>query len=122
MKPPEPLKAQISFGKFANIDMRVAQVLSAPLTNETRHPCRVIDLDLGVFGRLRSVGQFALVPEGELVGRKVIVCRNLGVRKMGLLTSEALVLGVPHPASPEDEEQAMPLYVDGSARCGDGVF
>jgi tRNA-binding protein len=122
MRSPEPLKAQISFGKFTNIDMRVAQVLSAPLTNETRHPCRVIELDLGVFGKLRSVGQFALVPEEELVGRKVIVCRNLGVRQMGLLTSEALVLGVPHPASPEDQEQAMPLYVDRSARCGDGVF
>ena len=122
MRSPEPLKAQISFGKFANIDMRVAQVLSAPLTIETRYPCRVIELDLGVFGKLRSVGQFALVPEEELVGRKVIVCRNLGVRQMGRLTSEALVLGVPHPASPDDQEQAMPLYVDGSARCGDGVF
>jgi tRNA-binding protein len=122
MKDREALKPKITFGKFSNVDMRVAQVLSAPLTEETRSPCRVIELDLGPFGRSRSVGQFALVPEDQLVGRKVIVCCNLGTRQMGSLTSEVLVLGVPHPDSPDDQDQAMPLYVHESARCGDAVF
>jgi len=122
MKPQEPLKPKITFGKFANVDMRVAQVVSAPLTDQTRSPCRVIELDLGPFGKLRSVGQYALVPEEQLVGRKVIACCNLGTRQMGTLTSEALVLGVPHPDSPEDQDQAMPLYAPESARLGDAVF
>jgi tRNA-binding protein len=117
-----PLKSLITFGKFANVDMRVAQVLSAPMAEGTRNPCRVIDLDVGHLGKLRSIGQFALVPEEQLVGRKVIICCNLGARAMGPYTSEALVLGVPHPQSPEGQDQAMPLYVDGSARCGEGVF
>jgi tRNA-binding protein len=122
MKIQEPLKPNITFGKFANVDMRVAQVISAQITQETRNPCRIIELDLGAFGRVRSVGQFALVPEDQLVGRKVIVCRNLGSRPMGNLVSEALMLGVPHPASPPDQDQAMPLYVDELASCGDSVF
>jgi hypothetical protein len=33
-----------------------------------------------------------------------------------------LVLGVPHPDSPEDQDQAMPLYVDATAQLGDAVF
>lgn len=119
---PEPLKPLITFGTFANVDMRVAQVLSAPLAEGTRSPCRVIDLDLGHLGRFRSIGQFALVSEEQLVGRKVIACCNLGPRKMGPYTSEVLVLGVPHPQSPEGQSQAIPLYVDELARCGDGVF
>jgi tRNA-binding protein len=122
MQKQAPIKPRITFGKFANVDMRVAQVLSAPMAEGTRNPCRVIELDLGYLGKLRSVGQFALVPEDQLVGRKVIVCCNLGPREMGPYTSEALVMGVPHPQSPEDQDQAMPLYVDPSARCGDGVF
>jgi tRNA-binding protein len=43
------------------------------------------------------------------VGRKVIVCCNLGPREMGPYVSEALVLGIPHPDSPEDKDQAIPL-------------
>jgi len=117
-----PLKPVITFGKFANVDMRVAQVLSAPLAEGTRNPCRVIDLDVGSLGKLRSIGQFALIPEEQLVGRKVVICCNLGSRAMGPYTSEALVLGVPHPGSPAEQAQAMPLYVDDSARCGDEVF
>jgi tRNA-binding protein len=117
-----PFKPRVTFGKFANVDMRVAQVLAAPLGEGTKNPCRIFDLDLGHLGRLRSVGQFALVPVEELVGRKVVVCCNLGPRQMGPYTSEALVLGVPHPASPPDEEQATPLYVNGDALCGDSVF
>ena len=117
-----PLKPLITFGKFVNVDMRVARILSASLAEGTRNPCHVIDLDLGHLGKLRSIDQFALVPEKQLVGRKVIVCCNLGSRAMGPYTSEALVLGMHHPGSPEGQDQAMPLYVDDSARCGDEVF
>jgi tRNA-binding protein len=46
--------------------------------------------DLGI---VRSVGQFARVPESDLVGKSVVVCVNLGVRTMGPYVSEALVLG-----------------------------
>jgi tRNA-binding protein len=117
-----PLKPKITFGKFANVDMRVAKVVSAAMAEGTKDPCRVFELDVGHLGRLRSIGQFALVPEDQLVGRKVIICCNLGARQMGPYESEALVLGVPHPTSPPDQEQATPLYVDDAVPCGDSVF
>lgn len=117
-----PLKPRITFGKFANVDLRVAQVVSAPLAEGTAKPCRLLRLDLGPLGELISVGQFALVPESELIGRKLIACCNLGPREMGPHQSAALVLGVAHPDGPPDQEQALPLYADPRAACGDPVF
>ena len=115
-------KSQITFGKFQNVDLRVARVISAGLAEGTRHPCRVVRLDLGPLGERTSVGQFALIDEADLVGRTVVACVNLGTREMGPYVSQALVLGAPHPDSPPDQDQALPLYVDGAARPGDRVF
>ncbi|THJ70495.1 tRNA-binding protein [Candidatus Frankia alpina] len=117
-----PQKSQITFGKFQNVDLRVGRVLSAPLAEGTRHPCRVISLDLGHLGERRSVGQYALLAEEELVGQNVIACVNLGARDMGPYTSEALVLGVPHPEGPADQAQATPLFTTKDARPGDAVY
>ena len=117
-----PPKSQITFGKFENIDMRVAKVLSARMAEGTRFPSRVFELDLGHLGPRTSVGQYALVPEEELVGQNLIACINLGVREMGPYRSEALLLGAPHPESPPEQAQATPLYVSESAKPGDAVF
>jgi tRNA-binding protein len=122
MSEAQQIKSRVDFARFASVDMRVAEVVDAPMAQGTRKPCRIFELDLGPLGRLRSVGQFALVPIEQLVGRKLIVCCNLGSRPMGPYTSEALVMGVPHPESPPDQEQALPLFVDDRARPGDQVF
>lgn len=119
---PLPLKPRVTFGKFENVDMRVVQVLSAPVAEGTARPCRVLTLDAGHLGTFTSVGQYTLIPEEDLVGRKLIACCNLSPREMGPYVSEVLVLGVPHPDSPPDESQAMPLYVDDRATRGDKVF
>jgi tRNA-binding protein len=58
-----PPKPRITFGKFANVDMRVAQVESAAMTEGTAKPCRVLELDVGPLGSMTSVGQFVLIPE-----------------------------------------------------------
>lgn len=118
----EPQKLQITFGKFENVDMRIARVLSAPLAEGTNKPSRIIDLDLGHLGRRISVGQYALVPERELVGRNVVACVNLGTRQVGRYQSEALVLGARHPLSPSDQSQATPLYVNPDVPPGSQVF
>jgi tRNA-binding protein len=117
-----PEKPQITFGKFENVDMRVARVVGAPLAGGTNRPSRVLELDLGHLGTRTSVGQFALVPESELVGRKVAACINLGVREIGAYKSEALVLGALHPESPEDEAQATPLYISDDVAPGSRIF
>ena len=114
-------KAQITFGKFSNVDMRVARVVAAPRAEGTRFPSRVLTLDLGPLGRRTSVAQFALVDEAELVGRHVVACINLGVRDLGPYTSECLTLGTTHPDTPADEHQAIPLYAHDEALSGDPV-
>src|SRR4051812_954678 len=115
-------KPQITVGKFSNVDMRVAKVVSAPLAEGTRSPCRVITLDLAHLGTRTSVGQYALIPEDELVGSNVIACINLGEREMGQYVSQALVMGVLHPDSPADQSQALPLRVAENAQPGATVF
>ena len=117
-----PQKQQITSGKFQNVDLRVARVLSAPLAEGTRFPSRVLRLDLGHLGERTSVGQLALVPEDELVGMHVVACINLGTREMGDYVSEALVLGAPHPDSPPDEAQAIPVMLGPAASPGDPIF
>ena len=37
----------ITFGKFQNVDMRVAVVRSAPIASGTNAPSRLVSLDLG---------------------------------------------------------------------------
>ncbi|MEU7615205.1 hypothetical protein AB0B27_03710 [Micromonospora rifamycinica] len=115
-------KPQITFGKFQNVDLRVARVVSASMAVDTRFPSRVLELDLGPLGRRVSVGQYALIGEADLVGTNVVACVNLGQREMGPYVSQALVLGAPHPASPPDQAQALPLVVDGDAVPGDAIY
>jgi tRNA-binding protein len=117
-----PRRPPVSFADFEKVDMRVGRVLSAAMAVGTRAPSRVVALDLGPLGTLQSVAQLALVPENELVGRNVVVCINLGPRRIGRYVSEALVLGVPHPENPEGQGQATPLYVDDGAEAGSQVF
>jgi tRNA-binding protein len=115
-------KPQITVGKFQNVDMRVARVVAAPPATGVSPPCRVVTLDVGQLGMRTSVGQFVLLREDELVGRNVVACVNLGARQMGPHSSEALVLGAPHPDSPPDQAQATPVFVADSARPGASIY
>jgi tRNA-binding protein len=117
-----PLKQRITFGKFQNIDMRVAHIISAPVADGTTRPSRLITLECGHLGTFTSVAQFMLVPEEQLVGRKVVICANLGPRDIGAYTSQVLVMGVPHPDSPVGQDQAYPLFVDDLAAPGDPIY
>jgi tRNA-binding protein len=112
----------VSFDGFENVDMRVGRVVSAEMAVGTRAPSRVIRVDLGPLGIIESVAQLGLVPEAELMGRNVVVCINLGPRRIGRYVSDALVLGVPHPENPEGQGQATPLYVDDRAQAGSQIF
>lgn len=115
-------KDKITFGKFQNVDMRVARIVSAPLAEGTRARTRLLTLDLGDLGERTSVGQFALVGEEDLVDSNVVACVNLGERPIGGLVSQALVLGTPHPDSPAGEDQAVPLRADAAARPGEAIY
>jgi tRNA-binding protein len=113
---------EIDFDQFAAVDIRVALVLAAPLAEGTRARSRKLTLDLGDLGSAQSVAQLALIDEADLVGTHLLVCVNLGPRQIGKHRSEVLVLGTPHPESPEGEAQALPLRADPAASPGDRVF
>jgi tRNA-binding protein len=117
-----PIKQSITFGKFSNIDLRVVEVKKAPMAEGTDKPCRVLTVDAGKLGTFTSVGQFALLDEQDLVGRKLIACCNLSPRPMGPYVSEVLILGAPHPDSPSDQEQALPLFVDNRSENGSQIY
>jgi tRNA-binding protein len=118
----DELKRPITFGKFQDVDLRAARVGTAGMASATRFPSRLLELDLGPLGARRSVGQYALLEEDELVGALVVVCANLAPRRMGPHLSEVLVLGTPHPESPPDQDQALPLLAHPGASPGDSVF
>jgi len=122
MNSTSPLRPDVSYQVFDSLELRVARVESARRTEGTRAPSRELILDLGPHGQRRSVGQFDLVPQEELVGRKVIACCNLGRRRIGKYLSEVLVLGTDHPDSPPDQSQALPLWAHPDAVVGDRVY
>src|SRR5262245_61679386 len=102
--------------------MRVVRVVAAPMAEGTRFPSRVLTLEAGPLGTRTAVAQLALVDEADLVGRNLVACVNLGVRELGPYTSECLTLGTPHPDSPADESQALPLYASDSASPSDPIY
>lgn len=122
MRPDTDPKSDVEFGQFLDLDLRVGLVVAAPLAEGTHAPSRVLTIDLGPLGTIESVAQLALVDEVDLVGHHVIVCRNLGERRIGRYRSQALTLGTLHPDSPADQSQALPLYADAGASPGDPVF
>ncbi|MFZ4515837.1 MAG: tRNA-binding protein [Acidimicrobiia bacterium] len=116
------IKPTIAPEDFFAVDMRVGRIVAAPMAQGTRFPCRRMNIDLGPLGTRTSIGQVAMIPEKELVDSLVIVCANLGARQMGKHRSEVLILGTPHPDSPPDQAQAIPLRPAASAMPGDFVF
>ncbi|MBM3327742.1 MAG: tRNA-binding protein [Calditrichaeota bacterium] len=118
----DQLKPTILFEDFERVEMRVGRIVSAPLAENARYPSRFITVDAGPLGIFVSVGQFALVSEEALVGRKIVFVSNFRPRKMGNYLSQALILGTPHPDSPTDQAQALPLWAHYLAKEGDTVF
>jgi tRNA-binding protein len=115
-------KPRTTYGKFNNIDMRVAIIREARLVTDVNFPMRFLDLDLGPLGERRSLGKFALLDEDRLVEAHVIVCVNLSPKEVGPYTSDALVLGTRHPDSPPDQDQAVPLWAHEDSQAGEPVF
>lgn len=86
----EPLKAEVTYDQFQNLDLRVAQILHAEKIAKSKKLLK-LEVDLG-FEKRTIVSGIALSysPE-ELVGKKVVVIANLapavlmGVESRGML-------------------------------------
>lgn len=92
--------AEITYGDFERVDIRVGTVVSVEPNPRARKPAYVLKIDFGpAIGVKKSSAQLTdyYRPE-ELVGRQVAAVVNFPPRQIGLLMSEVLVLGFPDAA------------------------
>lgn len=99
-----PGSAVITFDDFAKVDLRVARVLEA-----REHPnadkLMLVKIDLGTEQRQIVAGIRGHYQPADLVGRLIVVVKNLAPRKMRGEESQGMLLA----ASSEDKSQVILL-------------
>ncbi|KAK7204438.1 hypothetical protein BZA70DRAFT_268276 [Myxozyma melibiosi] len=91
-----PKLPDVEAATFPSIDMRIGTITSAKPNKKARMPAYVLKIDFGpVIGVKTSSAQITQNYSTEgLVGRQIVAAVNLGVRRIGGVKSEVLVLGV----------------------------
>jgi len=89
--------ADIDFGDFLKVDIRVGTVVDVGEFPEARNPAYKLWVDFGKAIGIKKTS--AQITEhytlGELIGRKVVAVVNFPPRQIGKFMSEILVLGFP---------------------------
>lgn len=99
-----PLPDTITFDDFAKVDLRVARVLEArPHPNADK--LLVLQIDLGGEQRQIVAGIRGYYEPEQLVGKLIVVVKNLAPRTMRGETSQGMLLA----ASNEDRSQVILL-------------
>jgi tRNA-binding protein len=92
--------AEITYGDFDRVDIRVGTVVSAEPNPRARKPAYILKVDFGAaIGIKKTSAQLTdhYQPK-ELVGRQVAAVVNFPPKQIGPLMSEVLVLGFPDGA------------------------
>jgi tRNA-binding protein len=89
--------AQITYGDFEKIDIRVGTIVTAEPFPQARKPAYKLTIDFGkAIGIKKSSAQITVNHGlGELVGRQVLAVVNFPPRQIGPFMSEVLTLGLP---------------------------
>ena len=93
-----PLKAEIAFGDFEKLDLRVGKVLSCEIVPKSSKLLK-FELDAGALGK-RTIfsGIRGAYPDPDaLVGKEVVFVANLAPRKMSVGVSEGMILFAGEP-------------------------
>ncbi len=79
---------------FANLDIRVGQILSAEVFEEAKKPAYILKIDFGSdIGIKKTSAQITNYKLDELVGVRCIGVINLGDKQIGPIISQCLILG-----------------------------
>lgn len=79
---------------FANLDIRVGQILSAEVFVEAKKPAYILKIDFGQdIGIKKTSAQITNYELKTLQNKKCIAVINLGEKQIGPIMSQCLVLG-----------------------------
>ena len=79
---------------FANLDIRVGQILSAEVFEEAKKPAYILKIDFGNdIGEKKTSAQITNYQLDELIGVRCIGVINLGDKQIGPIISQCLILG-----------------------------
>ena len=80
--------------KFANLDIRVGEILSAEVFEEAKKPAYILKIDFCKhIGIKKTSAQITNYDTSELIGFKCIGIVNLGDKQIGPIISQCLILG-----------------------------
>ena len=103
--------------KFANLDIRVGQILSAEVFEEAKKPAYILKIDFGNdIGVKKTSAQITNYQLDELIGVRCIGVINLGDKQIGPIISQCLILG-----SINDNGDVLLLQPSPEADLGDKV-
>ena len=102
---------------FANLDIRVGQILSAKVFDEAKKPAYILKIDFGNdIGVKKTSAQITNYQLDELIGVRCIGVINLGDKQIGPIISQCLILG-----SIKDNGDVLLLQPSPEADLGDKV-
>ena len=102
---------------FANLDLRVGQILSAEVFEEAKKPAYILKIDFGNdIGVKKTSAQITNYQLDELIGVRCIGVINLGDKQIGPIISQCLILG-----SINDNGDVLLLQPSPEADLGDKV-
>ncbi|MBM9520162.1 hypothetical protein JWG39_10080 [Desulforhopalus vacuolatus] len=102
------------------LDIRTGRIITVELETKTPKLTYKMTIDFGKFGTRTSYGRFTKHPVEEVKDRLVLAVLNFGPKKMGLVTSEVLVLGVQYPKADSGEATFVSPAVN--AKIGSKLF
>ncbi len=87
----DPISAEIDFGEFSKVDLRIARIVEA---DHVEGADKLLRLTVDIGGERRQIfaGIKAAYDPAKLVGRLTVVCANLAPRKMRFGLSEGMAL------------------------------
>ena len=102
---------------FANLDIRVGQILSAEVFVEAKKPAYILKINFGNdIGIKKTSAQITNYELDELVGVRCIGVINLGDKQIGPIISQCLILG-----SINENGDVLLLQPSPEANLGDKV-